>query len=683
MNLRQDFHRQADYRNPDVLAIGRRPAHPRYHAYASVEEALAGEGSARVLSLDGDYDFVLVPRPEEAGAFYEPGQPMEGAQTIVVPGNWETQGFGEPIYTNHHYPWDYDPERGLGIRAKADGPGLPHPPAIPDENPTGCYRRTFTLPEGFLGQRLFLSFEGVETAFYVWLNGEPVGYSQDSKLAAEFEVTAQAQAGENCLAVQVMRFADSSYLEDQDYWYLSGIYRSVRLIAKPDAHLEDYRITTTTELATRRATLNADLRVSRVEGYAEQRVRVGVYRDGERLALGEGEVAAQSGYDPRQPTAARARVTLALEDVALWSPDEPTLYDCVIELLDGEGRVVDVEACRTGFREISLEGGIVRLNGERLIVRGVNRHEHGPDGRTLTRAHMREEIRQMKRMNINSVRTSHYPDGDDWYELCDELGILVICEANLETHGVMGQLSHDPAWSAAYLERAVRMVQQHGNHVSIYAWSLGNESGYGANHAAMYGYIKQADPTRLCQYEAGGPPANISDIRGTMYATIRDIMGMLTDPDDTRPVILVEYLYQMRNSGGGVGKFLELTERHPRFQGGYVWDWQDKGLRAKTPDGGEHFGYGGDFGESYTDPTEPLFMTHNGVVLSDLRWKPVAHALKQVYSPILVERVRARAEGWEPYHMGDRFVIKNRSFSRCLSDYRIEAALRADGEVIA
>jgi beta-galactosidase len=298
---------------------------------------------------------------------------------------------------------------------------------------------------------------------------------------------------------------------------------------------------------------------------------------------------------------------------------------------------------------------------------------------------MREEIGQMKRMNINAVRTCHYPDSPDWYDLCDELGILLVCEADLETHGVMGALSHDPAMAGNYLERAVRMALYYKNHVSIYSWSLGNESGTGANHAAMYGFIKEYDKTRLCQYEAGNPEKNISDIRGDMYAPVEHILRMLADPKDARPIILVEYLYQIMNSGGGLDNFVRLTSQFPRFQGGFVWDWQDKCLAGKTKEGAEFFAYGGDFGEPFVEKTVPTFMTNNGVVLPDLTWKPVAHELKQAYCPVRIEKPGRHyplsAAAREDQYMVTRIACLNGDEKGEALD--CVAVIREEGEVIA
>ena len=669
-----------DYENPSVREINRRPAHPRYYAYDSSEQALSAGSSQRIMSLDGTYEFALYESPLCCGEFYKPGAAMEGASEIQVPGNWETQGFGEPIYTNVEYPWDYEKDMDASIQPSAGGPRRPNPPYIPKKNPTGCYRRSFNVPASFMDEHIFICFDGVETAFYLWVNGIRIGYSQDSKLAAEFDITAAVHEGENLLAVQVMSFADSTYLEDQDYWYLCGIYRSVRLISKPRIFIDDYTVTSKTELKTREAILTAEVKLNLLDGYADYSVTAALYDGYEKIADAAGKVNPAAEYtQTRLPTTGAARIELSIPAAELWTPETPKLYTCVITLYDPDGKPVDMEACKTGFRELEIRDGILLLNGERLIVKGVNRHEHCPTGRTVSVSHMIEEIKQMKRMNINSVRTCHYPDSTEWYDLCDELGILLVCECNLETHGASGQLSHDPGYAESYLERAVRMVMNHKNHISIYSWSLGNESGYGPGHAAMYGFIKEYDKTRICQYEAGDPPKNISDIRGKMYADMGEINKMLTDPADDRPIILVEYLYQIRNSGGGIGKFVELTESSPRFQGGYVWDWQDKCLKAKTEDGTEFYAYGGDFSESYVDNSVPNYMTNNGIVLPDLRWKPVAFALKQVYSPVIIERRKMRDSAWSGSLGDGAYSIKNRSFTRSLSDFLCVAELRENG----
>lgn len=685
MNPYADFHHTPDYRTPEVLSISRLPAHTRWGAFSSVREALRGSvyDSSNILMLNGTYRFRLYPRPEDAEPFWQEGFDDSSFDEIDVPGNWEVQGFDKPVYTNTVYPWP-DRTQDCCIRPQAGGPVLPNAPVIPDDNPTGCYVRTFNLPVRFEGRRLVLRFEGAETAYYVWLNGQCVGFAKDSKLPSEFDVTAYARPGLNRLCVQVMHFADSSYLEDQDYWYLSGIYRNVMLISKPFLCIEDYKITATPDLHHLTGEVTCDVTVSRKPGFADCGVRMTIYdQNGEKVGAGRGNVQPRADYrTDKVPTANTGRITAHIDRVDLWTTETPTLYRAVIELTDKAGKVLDTEACSIGFKTVEVKNGVVLLNGQRLIVRGVNRHEHcWEGGRTVSRAHMLEEIRQMKRMNVNSVRTCHYPDSPDWYELCDEYGILLVCECDIETHGVMGQLTHDPAWAAAFVDRAMRMVCNYKNHVCIYSWSLGNESGTGANHAAMYGFIKEYDHTRLCQYEAGMPGKNISDIRGNMYATCEGILEMLADPCDDRPIILVEYLYQISNSGGGMWKFNEMLERFPRFQGGYVWDWQDKSLVGRTADGTRFFAYGGDFGEEVHDDNCPYFMTNNGVVMPDLTWKPVAYELKEGYCPVRIFP-RPRRSAWDNVPPYETAVVINRDPVHDLSAYRFVGQVVEDGVVV-
>jgi beta-galactosidase len=324
------------------------------------------------------------------------------------------------------------------------------------------------------------------------VNGRPAGYAQDSKLPSTFEVTDLVHNGTNSVALQVFRFADSSYLEDQDYWHLSGIYRNVTLFSKPLLYLADWKIEALPDLHTSSGSLTADVSVNRENGFADCRVRVAVYgADGRPSAEGEAPVRSAAAYrTDREPTANTARIRLTLPEVTPWTPETPELYTVHITLLDAEGHAADRETCRVGFKRVAVENGILKLNGQRLVIKGVNRHDFAAQtGRAVTREHMIAEIMQMKKLHINAVRTCHYPDSDDWYDLCDTYGLLVLCECNVETHGIMGQLAHDPNWSGAFLERAVRTAQTFKNHACIYGWSLGNESGTGANMAAMYGFF--------------------------------------------------------------------------------------------------------------------------------------------------------------------------------------------------
>jgi len=676
----------------EISSLNRVPAHTRWRAYESEAQALAaetkgeaisGSPSKYILSLNGLYKFKLYPTPN---AVPEDFWQNTGDYTdIPVPSCWELHGHGEPIYTNVVYPWSYEGTGPHLIQPKLGAENLPNPPFIPEENPTGCYLRGFEVPDFYQGRDIFLRFDAVETAYHVWVNGQYVGYAEDSKLPSEFNITQYAKTGQNQLAIQVSRFSKSIYLEDQDYWHLSGIHGNVWLISKPVARIADYKIIPMPDKHHPTGEISADIAMSRVPHYGDYSVKMSVYdAAGKPVASANAPVNATIEYTQIQkPTANTARVVCKLTDISLWTPEKPALYTVVLSLIAPCGSTVDIEACQVGFKRVEICSGILYLNGQRLVVNGVNRHNHQyQGGRVVSQDWMLKEIIEMKRMNINAVRTSHYPNPDMWYELCNRYGILVVCECNIETHGVAGQLTHDPAWANQFLERAVRMVQNFKNHPCIFAWSLGNESGTGANHAAMAGFIREYDPTRICQYEAGEPGKNISDIRGFMYAPISKIMNMLTDTTDDRPVILVEYLYQIRNSGGGLHHFVELTEKHLRFQGGFVWDWSDKCLEQINEKGEKFFAYGGDFGERVTDWECPLYMTNNGIVLPDLIWKPVAHELKQAYAPVVIRPVEKFIPWMGIGQFKDSYEIINKSPSRPISDYEITMHLREDGHIV-
>ncbi len=689
-NNRSSFHSVPDWKALEVTSINRIAAHSRWGAYDTLERALSCEyGSSPYLySLNGTWKFHLYPDVEMVDDFYTLSYTADQFVNIPVPSNWEVEGHGEPIYTNVVYPFKQD-EKECMIEAKKGAWKVPNPPYIPEVNPTGCYRKVFTVPEQFDGREVFLRFEGVETSFYLWVNGQPVGYSEDSKLAAEFCITEYLQPGENLIALQVMRYADSTYLEDQDYWYLSGIYRDVWLVSKPKQYIEDVHWTAIPDIYRGCGAFSADIRVNRVPGFADCTVKVSLFDQNEKLiGCQDSPIQAEAVYRTDVvPTANTGRVKIDVSDVTMWSPENPVLYTMVAQLYSPDGELLDTESYHFGFKLIEVRSGVVYLNGRRLLVRGVDRHDFCYEhGRTVSREWMMKEICQMKRLNINAVRTCHYPDNPVWYELCDQYGLLVICETNLETHGVQGALSHSARWANAFLERAVRMVEQLKNHVSIYSWSLGNESGTGPNHAAMYGFIKEYDSTRLCQYEAGEPEKNISDVRGNMYATKDYILKMLASPTDTRPIILIEYLYQIRNSGGGMDVFLDLMQKYPRFQGGYIWDWQDKCLVGTTPSGEKFFAYGGDFQESFVEGRDngdnPPFMTNNGLVLPDLTPKPVALEVRAAYCPVRITYPE-QWSAWDTVNMPDTYWIWNDCLEETLASYSCTAYLRENGIVIA
>jgi len=633
-------------------------------AYPDTENALAGnrKASPNMQLLNGSWKFHLAPCPEEVPAgFQNDNFDISGWANIIVPGNWQLQGFDDiPIYTNVAYPFP------------------PNPPFVPKENPTGCYRHVFTLDPSWLGRNIYLLFESVDSAFYLWVNGQEVGYSQDSRLPAEFDVTPYVHAGENTIAVQVMRYCDGSYLEDQDMWLLSGIQRDVILYSKPRVALEDYMVRTMLDNRYEDATLSIEAQITSVDGLTDWSLEAMLYdADGKPLfanpltAHFNDRVLHQRGIKTGW-----AIISQVVEYPYKWTAETPYLYQLVLTLKDPQGKAVDFESCRVGFRQVEIKNSLILLNGRRLVLRGVDRHEHHPErGRALTEEDMRTEIKLMKQFNFNTVRTSHYPDDPFWYELCDEYGIYLIDETNLETHGVWDDLSNDPLWLHAYMERASRMVLRDKNHPSVLFWSLGNESGCGTNHAAMTAWIKAYDPTRLVHYESGRPGPEVSDVYSVMYPNLDMMKQVLADPNEKRPIVMCEYAYAKGNSTGNFFKFWDMVDAFPRFQGGCIWDWNDKALLATNEQGQKYWAYGGDFGGdfNYHQPHEDPQMCCNGVVGPDLVPHPGAFEVKKVQAPVGIGPVDV-LEG--------RFVISNKHHTLDLNHLEIAWGLAEDGRMI-
>lgn len=663
-NIFQGFHQRNDWENPGITSIGREPAHIPWGAYGSREEALARETSENIMSLNGTWDFIFGENPGNLPEnFFQKDSSLSWGN-IQVPGHWELQGYDKPVYTNVLYPFlPESPERYLQDVRKSGPQNIHeryHPPFVPNaQNHVGLYKKQFTLPKAFLEKEVFIRFQGVESAYYLWVNGKPVGYSQDSKLPSEFLLTPYLVEGENIIVAAVLRFSDGTWLEDQDYFHVSGIYRCVELIAKPRAHLADIQADASLCEAGGRITARAF--INSVQYYADYSVELALYDTQGKVLYSEkkgfataSEITGRWRFDP--PAVVQlprsAYFSFAVPQVQPWSCDTPTLYTAVFTLLDSQGNPVDYESVRLGFRTVEIRNNVILINGKRFVFRGVNRHEWAwPTGRVVSRDHMIAEIRRMKELNFNAVRTCHYPDDPTWYELCDEYGLCVVCETNLETHGVAGAITNTPEWGGAMLERAQRMVAIHKNHPCIVSWSLGNESGYGPNHAAMANWIRAYDSTRLVQYENCDPGSIASDIKCTMYPPIEALMKMIADNRDRRPIVLVEYAYQISNTTGGFDQFRKLTETYEIFQGGFIWDWQDKCLPVTAADGSTQFGYGGDWGEEIVDWEVPEYMVANGVVLPDLTPKPCAWEIKQGQSPVFIER----APGENTYCLKNRY----------------------------
>lgn len=465
----------------------------------------------------------------------------------------------------------------------------------------------------------------MNSAFHLWCNGRWVGYGQDSRLPSEFDLSDYLLPGENRLAVMVLRWSDGSYLEDQDMWRMSGIFRDVSLLHKPATQIRDLRINTHFNDDFSRATLETEVRVAGNES-EDLRVTLQLW-DGETLTHETTSPLGSEIIDERGAYHDRITLRLNVENPALWSAETPNLYRTVVQLRTADGALIEAEACDVGFRQVHIENGLLLLNGKPLLIRGTNRHEHHPvNGQVMDEATMVQDILLMKQNNFNAVRCSHYPNHPLWYTLCDRYGLYVVDEANIETHGMvpMNRLTDDPAWLPAMSQRVTRMVQRDRNHPSIIIWSLGNESGHGTNHDALYRWIKSEDPSRPVQYEGGGANTTATDIICPMYARVDQdqpfpavpkwsIKKWLSMPGEQRPLILCEYAHAMGNSFGGFAKYWQAFRQFPRLQGGFVWDWVDQSLIKYDENGKAWSAYGGDFGDT---PNDRQFCM-NGLVFAD------------------------------------------------------------------
>ncbi|MGQ4725853.1 glycoside hydrolase family 2 TIM barrel-domain containing protein [Streptomyces tunisiensis] len=564
-----------------VFRLGTEPPHTTLMPYADVPQALAADRtrSPYRLDLDGTWKFAYADRPEHRDPdFHRTDTDDRGWDTIPVPSVWQLHGHDFPIYLNITYP--YWGPNGRGEE--------PQPPAAPTRyNPVGQYRRTFTVPRDWRGRRVFLHFEGVKSAHYVWINGELVGYDEDSYTPSEYDVTDHLRPGTNQIAVEVYRYSDGDWLEDQDMIRLSGIFRSVHLFSTPPVHLRDFKLETPLDDTYTAAELDVTAHVRAYgEGAGGGRYTVetqlydarghAVWSRPLRQTADLGSV--EAGRD------VTVRASRAVPEPRLWSAEDPYLYTAVLRLRDPAGAVVETLSHRVGIREFALKDGLMRINGRPVSFRGTNRHEmHPARGTALTREDMVRDITIVKRLNMNSVRTSHYPDNPLWYELADAYGLYLVDETNLETHGIRDRYPGDhPDWTAACVARAQNMVHRDKNHPSVVVWSLGNEAGGGSTFTAMHDWIRSYDTTRVIQYEGDDRPG-ISDIRSRMYESPDRVEQRALDTADTRPYVMIEYSHAMGNSNGNFGKYWDVVRRHDVLQGGWIWDFADQSLHTPVP----------------------------------------------------------------------------------------------------
>ncbi|MDQ0198694.1 beta-galactosidase subunit alpha [Neobacillus ginsengisoli] len=609
-----------DIANQKIMHKNRLEPRTHFISYINEDEALRWnrEAASTFQLLNGKWKFyyahhsLLAPKD-----FFEESYDTSEWDDIQVPSVWQLQGYGKPHYTDLYYPFPVNP------------------PYVPEKNPTGCYRRDFYLPKEWDGRKIHLCFEGVDSAFHLWVNGQEAGFSKGSRLTAEFDITSYVKHGKNVIAVQVYQWSDGSYLEDQDMWWLSGIFRDVYLLSLPQVHVNDFYVRTNFDHHYENAELNLQAKVKNTTTnhqsfnleykLLEQLncVSEGVFSKADNIAPGE-----------------IRHVTLQTHITAprKWSAEDPNLYTLLLFLKDNMGNIMEVIPYKIGFRSIEIKAGNLKVNGKTVMFKGVNRHDHDPDtGRAVSYETMKQDILMMKQYNINAVRTAHYPNDPRFYDLCDQYGLYVIDETDLECHGfeLLGDanlLSDDPTWEEAYVDRMVRMVERDKNHPSIIMWSLGNESGFGCNFEAMYKWCKELDVTRVVHYE-GDRETKAADIFSTMYSSVEKIIGFAEEEDWEKPHILCEFAHAMGNGPGGLKEYWDAFYQYKRLQGGFVWEWIDHGLRQFTEDGEEYFAYGGNFDDQ---PNNGNFCI-DGLIRPDRIPSPGLYQYKKVIEPVLVD----------------------------------------------
>lgn len=701
----------ADWENPAVLHRNRLPARATFTVYDSIERAKEGrsEASPFVKSLNGVWKFQWSPRPDaRPQKFFAPGFDDSAWADLRVPANWEVNGYGTPIYVSAGYPFKIDPPR-----VTTDPPK--HYTSFTERNPVGSYRRDFDLPGRWKERRVFLHFAGVDSAFYVWVNGRAVGYSQGSRTPAEFEITEHVHPGRNQLSVEVYRWCDGSYLEDQDMWRLSGLFRDVSLYSTAAVRLRDFAVRTELDDQYQDAILNIEPEIevvgeTRLDGWtvrAQLFAKSGRPLFTEPFAHSVSEIVNQS-YDAKilvERTPQRGLPKFGWFDVrvnrpAKWTAETPALYRLVLSLHNAAGTTVEAVGCHVGFRNVKIRDRQLLVNGQPVRLRGVNRHEHHPRfGHAVPLETMVRDIELLKQANVNAVRTSHYPNDPRWYDLCDQYGLYVFDEANIETHGLRGRLASDAQWLPSFLDRVVRMAERDKNHASVICWSLGNESGYGPNFAAASSWLRTFDPTRPIHYEGAQAltrDPDAVDIVSRFYPRVSEpyleppypdgsassgervenrrwdrLLEVARDSDELRPVLASEYAHAMGNSLGNLSVYWEEVYSQRRLLGGFIWDWVDQGLYRTLPDGSQAIAYGGDFGDQ---PNLRAFCL-NGIIFADRRLTPKYFELQKVYQPVKF-RLVGQPDGKAVIEINNRFSHSD------LNNVELRWELQRDGDLL-
>lgn len=628
--------------DPQTFRVGQLPAHSDHRIYANENEMERGESSL-CQSLNGRWQFMYSVNPASRPVdFYREDYPADHFQEIQVPCHIEMAGYDKIHYINTMYPWEGKmyrrPAYALGAGSTQEGAF-----SKADYNPVGSYRKIFDLKEGLRGKRVCICFEGVEQAVYVWLNGQFVGYAEDSFTPSEFDLSPYIKDQGNLLAVEVYKNSTAAYLEDQDFFRFFGIYRNVTLYARPKLHVEDLWVKPCLSEDLTRGSLDIQMRISRAVSETEQeetngRVKIALTDPAGRHAGSRGGAVASA----EEGAALAVHVHMDIDGrIRLWDHADPYLYRLVVTLVDSQGNVTEAATCAVGFRRIEIRDKVILLNGKRLIINGVNRHEWSADsGRCITVKEMEYDIECFRRNNINAVRTCHYPDQIPWYDLCDINGIYVMAETNLESHGSWQKVGIEPSWNVpgsvpewkeAVIDRARSNFETFKNHPSVLFWSLGNESYAGDNIEAMQRFFKDKDDGRIVHYEGvvnnRAYEDTISDVESRMYATPAAIEEYLEN-DPRKPFILCEYMHDMGNSLGGMKSYIDLIDRYPMYQGGFIWDYIDQAVWAEDPvTGRKTLRYGGDFDDRPSD----YEFSGDGIMFADRTEKPAMQEVRYYY----------------------------------------------------
>ncbi|ABF43484.1 beta-galactosidase [Candidatus Koribacter versatilis Ellin345] len=660
------FAQTPDWENPRVFGINREAPRATFTPFPDEASALKRREQPSVFmqSLNGMWKFHWVKSPEERPQdFYQPNYDVSAWKEIRVPANWEMEGYGTPIYTNIIYPFERDAPRVT--TAPADHSWT----AYLQRDPVGSYRRDFTLPDSWNGRETFLVFDGVNSAYYLWINGQKVGYSQDTRMMAEFNITKYLKPGTNTIAVEVYRWCDGSYIEDQDFWRMSGIYRNVTLVSRAPLHIRDFQVQTPFDAQYRDAILKVRVDVRNL-GASNSAATL------EAQLLDDNSKPVFAILAKRVQLEQNKETSITLEQLVKapkqWSAEIPNLYQLLLTLKDADGKTLEVIPWKIGFRQSEIKGDQILFNGKKLMIKGVNRHEFDPDlGQVVTRERMIQDIRIMKQNNINAVRTSHYPNVPEWYELADEYGLYILDEANVESHGydseAQQRISTGEDYTDAIVDRIHRTIERDKNHPSIIGFSLGNEAGWGRNMAAERDWAKAHHPEFFIIYQ---PHDSVhGDALSPMYVKPQEIVGYYKEHGQGRPFFEIEYAHAMGNGTGNFQQYWDVFDSERWAHGGFIWDWVDQGIRRKNAQGREIWAYGGDFGDK---PNDDNFVT-NGLVLPDRTPHPGLTEVKHSYANIKVEAVDLAA---------GEFRIRNKYNFRDLSFVRGTWVLEENGNAI-